>query len=172
MPITQKWDRALPSREFLLPLFLVLFALLPISLTIIVGAMIWPRPELITLGAVQDFSETPRQFSFNTRDGAGITIWVVQTRRGWRAFDGQVRFGAMKCFFGWQPVTDRFEDPCSGAKFARTGEYLDILAPYPYWLARNLDEYRIFVENGKLIVNVSHRIEGAPAQKLKEPPAE
>jgi cytochrome b6-f complex iron-sulfur subunit len=29
------------------------------------------------------------------------------------------------CLYEWVPMTDRFECPCHGSKFAKTGDYLD-----------------------------------------------
>lgn len=167
MPIARKWNLALPSTELLLPLFLALLLLIPLSGIVMFWQMIRPQPEYAVVGSAQDFSETPTLRVLQTREGEHLSIWIVKTDRGWRAFDGQLRFGTMNCFFGWQSVTRRFEDPCSGAKFSRTGEFNEYQL-YAYWrsFARNLDEYPVLEQNGNILVEVSRRIPGAPASEI------
>lgn len=167
MPLARKWNLGLPPTEWLLPLFLALLLLLPLSGVVVFWQMIQPRPEYAEVGLLTDFSETPTLRVLQTREGEHLSIWIVKTTDGWRAFDGQLRFGMMNCFFGWQPVTRRFEDPCSGAKFSRTGEFNEYQL-YPYWrsIARNLDEYPVLEQNGNIVVEVSRRIPGAPASGI------
>ena len=54
------------------------------------------------------------------------------------------------CQAKWEPAVKRIEDPCSGSKYARTGDYIE--GPSP----RGLDRYSVVVtESGEIKVDVS-----------------
>ncbi len=62
------------------------------------------------------------------------------------------RFG---CWVIWVESTQRFEDPCGGSKYTRTGEYIDGPAP------RGLDRFGVVVTaNGEVLVNVTDYQQG------------
>jgi nitrite reductase/ring-hydroxylating ferredoxin subunit len=61
------------------------------------------------------------------------------------------------CQMRWVPEVERIEDPCSGSKYTRTGEYL--YGPSP----RSLDRYPVTVsENGDIAVDLSGLQQGQP----------
>ncbi len=61
------------------------------------------------------------------------------------------------CRIKWVRESQRFEDPCHGAKYTRTGDYLEGPAP------RGLDRFAVIVTNDGLVeVDVSRFQMGAP----------
>lgn len=63
----------------------------------------------------------------------------------WRAFSPiSTHLG---CFVWWHEESQRFEDPCSGARWERDGAYREGPAP------RALDYYPVRVENGDVLID-------------------
>lgn len=60
------------------------------------------------------------------------------------------------CSVPWCAPAKWFECPCHGSKYSINGEYRDGPAP------RSLDQFRVEVVNGELVVDTSTIIEGAP----------
>lgn len=91
-----------------------------------------------------------------------LTVWVYYEKGQWLVFDGHVPFGDRGCQYQWQPVTGRFEDPCSGARFSRTGEYLDIYTYLRGTAVQDLDRYPVVVQDNHLLIDVSRLIHAEP----------
>lgn len=68
------------------------------------------------------------------------------------------------CAVPWCPPSKWFECPCHGSKYSVNGEYRDGPAP------RSLDQFRTEVVNGKLIVDTSTIITGAPRGTVTSQP--
>jgi cytochrome b6-f complex iron-sulfur subunit len=60
------------------------------------------------------------------------------------------------CSVPWCAPAKWFECPCHGSKYSINGEYRDGPAP------RSLDQFRVDIVNGELVVDTSTIIEGAP----------
>ena len=71
----------------------------------------------------------------------GARSWISNSEQGVVAlYNVCVHLG---CLYGWQPVTNRFECPCHGSKFQKTGQYIEGPAP------RSLDQFQMsMVVNG------------------------
>ncbi|MGH2772758.1 MAG: ubiquinol-cytochrome c reductase iron-sulfur subunit [Actinomycetota bacterium] len=60
------------------------------------------------------------------------------------------------CAVPWCPPAKWFECPCHGSKYSINGEYRDGPAP------RGLDQFKVEIVGGKIVVDTSTIIEGAP----------
>ncbi len=157
---------ALSRREALSYAFLGALLLLLVIFAIVVFQMLVGRPEWVDLGVTDELqSEIERQqtplLRLVPRGSDRVSIWLYYANGKWLAFDGRVPFGS-RCFYEWTPLTRRFEDPCSGARFARTGEYLDI---YTYLVGKpvqNLDQYPVEIRGNHLYADISHLLHAEP----------
>jgi cytochrome b6-f complex iron-sulfur subunit len=71
------------------------------------------------------------------------------------------------CSVPWCGPAKWFECPCHGSKYSINGEYRDGPAP------RSLDQFRVDIVNGELVVDTSTIIEGAPrGTKTSQPQPE
>jgi cytochrome b6-f complex iron-sulfur subunit len=71
------------------------------------------------------------------------------------------------CSVPWCPPAKWFECPCHGSKYSINGEYRDGPAP------RSLDQFRIEITGGKIVVDTSTIIQGAPrGTKTSQPQPE
>jgi len=142
--------------------FILLFLALGGSFVYMFARMIEPHPDLQNLGEVAAFDrERPTVLHLTAADGSGVTVWVTYVNGEWRAYNGFTPdANPFHCMFGWQPVTSRFEDPCSGFKYTRAGEYIPEyhFLEYPY--AQDLNGYTVQIENGQILVNLSRPISG------------
>lgn len=68
------------------------------------------------------------------------------------------------CSVPWCPPAKWFECPCHGSKYSINGEYRDGPAP------RSLDQFRVEIKGGKLIVDTSTIIQGAPRNVITSQP--
>ncbi len=68
------------------------------------------------------------------------------------------------CSVPWCASAKWFECPCHGSKYSVNGEYRDGPAP------RSLDQFRTEIVGGKLIVDTSQIIEGAPRGTITSQP--
>ena len=68
------------------------------------------------------------------------------------------------CSVPWCPTAKWFECPCHGSKYSVNGEYRDGPAP------RSLDQFRVEIVGGKIVVDTSTRIEGAPRGTITSQP--
>jgi hypothetical protein len=85
-----------------------------------------------------------------------VPIFLVHdTTAGFLAFYDRDTHSS--CRVKWVPESQRFEDPCHGAKYTRTGDYLEGPAP------RGLDRFAVIVTNDGIVeVDVSEFQMGAP----------
>jgi cytochrome b6-f complex iron-sulfur subunit len=60
------------------------------------------------------------------------------------------------CSVPWCPPAKWFECPCHGSKYSINGEYRDGPAP------RSLDQFKVVIQGGNLVVDTSTIIQGAP----------
>jgi hypothetical protein len=60
--------------------------------------------------------------------------------------------GVWNCLVKWVPTNGRFEDPCSGAKFTLTGEWLDNCCAPPAVDHRGLGHYAVSVSDDQVWV--------------------
>ncbi len=137
---------------------LVLFA----AVALIALFLAMPPAVWVDLGPIEQLPRegpTPRVFTLS--DGTNVSVWVVRDRSGWLVFDGTTPFGT-HCQYQWQPVTGRFEDPCSGAKFSITGEFLDMYDAFAGQIVQNLDRYAVKVEDGDLFMNAHQLMREEP----------
>ncbi len=124
--------------------------------------LVMPPAVWVDLGATDQLSrEEPTPRAFTLSDGTNVSAWVVYSRGQWLVFDGTTPLGT-HCRYQWQPVTGRFEDPCSGAKFSTTGEFLDMSDAFAGQTVRNLDRYATKVEDGELMMNAHQLIQAEP----------
>jgi hypothetical protein len=146
---------------------MVLVLLLIVVAVILVRVMVL-QPEWIDLGAIDQLKqETPTQHTAILRDRTTLSVWVVHTEDRWIIFDGRTPMGpdttfTSHCLYQWQPVTHRFEDPCSGYKFSLTGEFAD---PYAQFVGRrvlNLNQYLPDIRDGHLFVDANRVIHAEP----------
>ncbi len=120
--------------------------------------LVTPPAVWVDLGATDQLPrEEPVPRAFTLSDGMNVSVWVVYSRGQWVVFDGTTPLGT-HCRYQWEPVTGRFEDPCSGAKFSITGEFLDAYAAFAGQTVRNLDRYATKVEDGELMMNAHQLI--------------
>jgi cytochrome b6-f complex iron-sulfur subunit len=68
------------------------------------------------------------------------------------------------CSVPWCPPAKWFECPCHGSKYSVNGEYRDGPAP------RSLDQFRVEVRGGQIIVDTSTIIQGAPRGTVTSQP--
>lgn len=68
------------------------------------------------------------------------------------------------CSVPWCTPAKWFECPCHGSKYSINGEYRDGPAP------RSLDQFKVNIVNGKLIVDTSTIIQGAPRGTVTSQP--
>jgi len=68
------------------------------------------------------------------------------------------------CSVPWCPPAKWFECPCHGSKYSINGEYRDGPAP------RSLDQFRVEIVGGKIVVDTSTIIPGAPRGTITSQP--
>ena len=148
-------------------------AALILLLGVVIANSLWVmvlRPEWIDLGAVDGLNrDVPTVHTITRRDKTVLTVWVVYTLDKWLVFDGLTPFGpgapgsfSSHCLYQWQPVTHRFEDPCTGYKFSLTGAFVD---PYGQFVGRrvqNLDQYSSSSRDSHLFIDANRVIHADP----------
>jgi hypothetical protein len=141
-----------------------------LSASMVAGALLWmltPPQEKFDLGAVEEFSAgQPVARYVERRDSTTLPLWVVRTEDKWLVFDRRVQIGRYwHCQYAWVAVNNRFEDPCSGFKWALTG----ILLSYPFsfihegdypLFLHDLDQYPTTIEQGHLVINADKPVHG------------
>lgn len=133
--------------------------------------MFQPRADWHTLGTLAELdSETPQVSHLIANDEHRVSVWLSFANGQWFAFDGITPDPYnTHCFYMWQPVTDRFEDPCTGMKYARTGEFINESYYARDVIAQDLTRYPILIENDTLAVNLADRIAGRKWRALSTP---
>src|SRR5574341_1979576 len=139
-----------------------------LMLLLLAGIVLWaalPKPQVFDLGPLESFrSDGPTRKLITLNDGSTLPLWVVHAEEKWSAFRGRIRTGsAWNCEYKWVPTNHRFEDPCSGFKWALSGElltYFDNLPPD--WLVglHDLDQYSTTIQGGHLTVDANKIIHG------------
>ncbi len=138
------------------------FVLLLVVLGVILIWFALGQSESIDLGRTDEFQiETPVSRVVTLRDKSTLSVWVVHTQNQWFVFDGRVPFGSHYPY-QWQPVTQRFEDPLSGAKFSLTGEFLDPYHGFAGKTVQDLDRYPPAIRNGHLLIDPNRVIHTPP----------
>ncbi len=149
-----------PAARFPLALKLTLFA--AVALICAIAAIVAGyRPNaLVNLGRIEDFpsgSVTPLYLPALERTGQATPILLVNDPvAGFLALYRQDP--SSKCrLLVWEPTVRRIEDPCSGSKYTRTGEYIEGPAP------RGLDQFWVEVtESGEVKVDTGRLQLGPP----------
>jgi hypothetical protein len=95
----------------------------------------------------------PRSQPYLVRDTVGPDFWLVNLGPEIRAFK-PVSPDNWHCRFTWADYSHRFEDPCSGSKFALDGQYMDGPA------FRNLDQHPVTIRDEQIQVDLSRVILG------------
>ncbi len=157
-----KKSHSLTWRELTGYLFILTIFALGVVFVWMLARMFEPRGDWHDLGSVQELSlNIPSVHHLVAVDGTRISVWIVVVQNDWRAFDGRTPSPYnVHCNYGWQPITNRFEDPCTGVKFSLQGEYLKGGYYDQDRIVQNLNQYRVTVENGRVMVDLSQHIPG------------
>ena len=113
-------EKILSRREFLNILWVIAFILLIITC---VGVSYWyiiPRAEPVQVANIANL--IPYHPVLRSMD-SNLSIYLVQFDGELRAWD--VGSPVSGCIFRWNGVNNRFEDPCSGAKWCIDGTIAD-----------------------------------------------
>ena len=138
------------------------FVLFLIAVAVIVIFIALPRPEWVNLGTTEELAnEVPTRRALTLSDGTNLVVWVVHTDNQLYVFNADMPFGT-QCRFEWQPVTGRFEDPCLGAKFTLTREFIDRYTAFAGRTVRNLDRYDADIRGDHLYIDARQLIRGEP----------
>ena len=134
--------------------------------------MVYPPAQIYDLGPMEAFATgAPHRREVITKDGQTVPLWVVRMDKHWLIFSGRMKISSTwNCAYKWVPTNERFEDPCSGFKWALTGELLTYFDnPSSKWQTglRDLNQYEATIQDGHLMVNLDKRTEG---QFRAEPP--
>lgn len=147
-------------------LFYVLFATVGIWLVVVGGAAVWyaipygldEHQHPIEIGTLADFppSDTPRLILLKE----GLPVWVVRTDEILYIFDAHAPYydnnpDFNRCLYPWNGATGRFEDPCSGEKWALTGERIKEEYIHEWSSQTQLDQLLYEVtEDGRILVSL------------------
>lgn len=82
-------------------------------------------------------------------------FWLVDTDEGPKAL--YMVCTHLGCLYKWEASNNRFECPCHGSKFSKSGFYIEGPAP------RSLDRFEISEENGQVVVDTGAKVVGSPA---------
>lgn len=160
--LVEKNSPSLTLRELTGYLFVLTLILLGLSAFWVLARMFEPRGDWHQVALVSDFDIThPIPHSLNATDGTPVFVWLVSYQGQWRAYDGTTPTLGTHCRYGWQPVTSRFEDPCTGAKYLPDGSYI-VEGIYPGLQSTDLIQYRVELRDDQLWVNLDDKIKPAP----------
>lgn len=161
-------------RERLVGVWAVASALLLLVLVAACMLLATHRPQLIDVGHASDFppgAVVPLTLETTFRDPApptvgrsgfspplraSLPVWLVHdSDAGWIAFiNRDPRNG---CTFAFQPAENYFIDPCHGATYTRTGQYVRGPA------RRDLDRLAVSVTHtGRVVINPEQVELGSP----------
>jgi hypothetical protein len=153
-------------------LYYVLLATMGVWLVVLGGAAVWyalpygfnERVRPIEIGTLADFppSETPRQILLKE----GLPVWVVRTEEALYIFDAHAPYYdrhphsiSNRCYYAWNEATGRFEDPCSGEKWALTGERIKEDYIHEWSSQTRLDELvHEVTADGRILVSADSRV--------------
>jgi len=142
-------------RELLMTSFLATVVLFAVGLIVALVWLLLPYKPLTTVGHVEDFPPAERPYNVTNDE---IPIWLVNTGNEIFAFSKRTPDPEpWDCNYAWTLANGRFEDPCSGSKFALDGTLLEGPA------TRSLDRYEVTVlRNGRIHVSFDELILGQP----------
>lgn len=149
-----------------------------LTLLLLAGLFVWmmarmfePRADWRPLGTLSELaSDTPQVFYLVTSDERRASVWISFADGQWYAFDGVTPDPYNShCLFGWQTVTNRFEDPCTGMKYTRAGEFINESYYARDVIAQDLTRYPLSIENDTLAVNLAERIIGKKWRAISTP---
>jgi cytochrome b6-f complex iron-sulfur subunit len=136
----------LKLREILSYLLMIVLLLLVGFATRMLFQYIIPEPTLVVLGSLIDFPVSAEPYHVVNEKA---DVYLFNTGEEWLALDLRTPH-TEQCRVRWVSPNLRFEDPCSGSKFARNGGYLE----GPAW--GHLDRYAVQVtKNGNLSINLT-----------------
>lgn len=140
-------------REMLAYAQVAALVLLIVGVAVMLLQVFFLQPQWIDLGSTGDVKpDQPVSHTSTLRDGSTLRVWVVYTRNRWFVFDGHTPVGT-DCLYQWEPVTGRFEDPCSGAKFSLTGKFVDPYGGFAGKSVQNLNQYPVSVRDNRVLID-------------------
>ena len=150
------------QRELLAYAQIAALLLLLVGGAIILIQVFFLQPEWIDLGTIPEVrGEPPILRVVSRRDMSILHVWVVYARNEWFVFDGLTPFDT-ECYYAWQVVTGRFEDPCAGAKFSLSGEFVDPYGGFAGKSVQNLNQYPVSLRDGHVFVDANRVIHAQP----------
>jgi|DewCreStandDraft_5_1066085.scaffolds.fasta_scaffold00322_28 hypothetical protein len=132
-----------------------------LALCALVAVSLWfalPREEVFSLGRVTDFPPGAPQYRVLRSD---LAVYVVNLNGQLLAWDAQATAQyPYSCRIKWVALNNRFEDPCSGAKWCADGALADLrFAGY----ARSLDLYPLEITvEGEVLLHPFRKVPGTP----------
>ncbi len=151
-------SRQMNRREFLTYAFGGAMGLLALQAGVVSFFFMYPRFKAGEFGGL--FFMGPES-SVPPADAAPIAVsdgkfwWVNVEGEGPKAI--YMVCTHLGCLYKWVGENNRFECPCHGSKFTRSGDYIEGPAP------RSLDHFELTVEDGEFVVDTGARVNGAPA---------
>lgn len=142
-------------REQLFMLWAIAATIVTVALGVVLVIFALPHfPARVVVGKVDQFaSDSPTYITLplEVPDPRGFgtisRIWIVRDAQGdFTALIGRNPLRVEPVL--WEPVTNRFEAPITGAKWDRQGKYLLTRSD----LGADLDRYPVAVENGQVVV--------------------
>jgi hypothetical protein len=151
--------QAVPAGRIPLAFRLIVIGAIALACALAAIAFGFRPAARVSVGQARDFppgSVTAMHLPAPTRSDPALPIFLVNDpAAGFLAL--HQRDPGSSCKVEWNEAAQRFEDPCSGSKYARSGDYLEGPAP------RSLDRFPVVVtENGEVLVDVSALQAGPP----------
>lgn len=137
-------------------------ATLAVAACAVCAVSVWfalPREPVIYLGQLEDFP--PNQPVHRVLD-ADLAVYVVNLEGQLIAWDTQPALPRVCSRIKWITASNRFEDPCSGAKWCLDGTIADTR----FVDVRSLDRYALEVTgDGAVYLHRFEKIAGSPLQE-------
>ncbi len=156
-------------REMLAYAQILVFVLLVVGVAVTLLQFFFLQPEWIDFGSMSDVTpDQPVPHTTILRDGSTLHVWVVYVQDQWFIFDGYTPVAngntpvRTECLYQWQPVSGRFEDPCSGMKFSLTGEFVDPYHGFAGKSVQNLNQYVVSIRDGHVLIDANRVIRSEP----------
>ncbi len=157
------------QREMLAYAQVVALVLLIVGVAVMLLQVFFLQPEWIDLGSTGDVKpDQPVSRTFTLRDASTLHVWMVYAQDRWFVFDGYTPVAngdtpvRTECLYQWQPVTGRFEDPCSGMKFSLVGEFVDPYHGFAGKSVQNLNQYPVSIRDGHVFIDANRVIRSEP----------
>lgn len=112
-------------REMLVWIWLGMLALFFLSAIAMLVVFLFPQQKVVTLGSINEFppANVPYKVYVAGDKPVGGWLYLVNLDGNLSALDPMTPH-ITHCLVVWVEVKHRFEDPCSGARFALNGGYL------------------------------------------------